>query len=82
MSTPQPRKRRDTKPGAGSAIGLVSTPSARQQRLMVTRGATIPEGKGQCPLCGKILKLRADGSLRGHRSTSTIPCLGAQPSTP
>lgn len=68
--------------GQGTVIGLGQpTASARQNRLMATAGATLPDGYGRCGLCGKILQLRNDGTLRGHRSSDKIPCLGARPTT-
>jgi hypothetical protein len=80
MSGLRDRKRPDTKPNRGTVIGYgQAQASDRQNRVMATEGATVPEGHGRCPLCGKILQLRQDGTLRGHRSTEKIPCLGATP---
>ena len=69
------RGRRRTRLVGGGETDTV--PTIRQQRL--ADDTPVPEGYTKCPECGRVIKDRADGTSRAHRSQGTIPCIAAQP---
>lgn len=79
------RNAQERGPGrSGRAGGLVMKGKAPEGPSIITQRTRLddteaPEGYTKCPECGRIIKDRADGTLRAHRSQGVIPCIAAQP---
>ena len=78
------RRATDTNIGrrAGKAIVGKSPVNPSVVTVRKLQATPVPEGYTKCGQCGRVVKDRADGSMRAHRSQGVIPCIAAEPSLP